>query len=123
VLDPKGWVPAPAQGARVLVCRREDSAVAHALGALDDLRTRTTFRAEAAAAAVQGRLGGIALGALAMPYGSALRVWGMAASPDGARVVRGDVTGRADDPEGAGRALADLLLARGLESLIPAERT
>lgn len=116
-LDPKSWVPAPGQGSLLLLARRDDEA-ADACRVVDHAATRAAYLAETAAAAAQGVGGDVPLGALALPHGTWIRVWGMAASPDGKQVVRGDVTGRAEDPEGAGRALADLLFARGISSIL-----
>ena len=45
-LDPETFVPAPAQGALALQCRRSDSRVREALAPLDDARTRKTVGAE-----------------------------------------------------------------------------
>ena len=45
-LDPEAFVPAPAQGALALQCRRSDEGVREALAALDHPRTRATVGAE-----------------------------------------------------------------------------
>ena len=118
VLDPKAWVPGAGQGTLILLGRAGEGSATRDWGAVGDPRARIAFLAESATLAAQGAEGDTPLGVLAMPYGSWIRVWGMAATSDGTRVVRGDVTGRADDPEGAGRALADLLFARGLAGIL-----
>lgn len=118
VFDARAWVPAPGQGTLLLLCRSDDAPSVTACADLDDAGARATFRAEAATSRAQGLEGDVALGVMAILHGSWIRVWGMAASEDGRQVVRGDVTGRADDPEGAGRALADLLVARGVGDVL-----
>ena len=45
-LDPELFVPAPAQGALAVQCRRDDAAVNDALTALDDFRSRVAVSAE-----------------------------------------------------------------------------
>ena len=47
-LDPEVFVPAPAQGALALQCRRSDERVRDALAPLDDARTRAAVEAERA---------------------------------------------------------------------------
>ena len=47
-LDPQSFVPAPAQGALALQCRRSDDRVREALAPLDHARTRETVGAERA---------------------------------------------------------------------------
>ena len=50
-LDPARFVPAPAQGALAVQCRRADAAVLAALAPLDDAATRAAVTAERAALA------------------------------------------------------------------------
>lgn len=50
-LDPERFVPAPAQGALAVQCRRADAAVLAALAPLDDAATRAAVTAERAALA------------------------------------------------------------------------
>jgi hydroxymethylbilane synthase len=50
-LDPQRFVPAPAQGALAVQCRRDDERVLAALAALDDAPTRVMVTAERAALA------------------------------------------------------------------------
>ena len=58
------------------------------------------------------------VGALGLPFERGLRLWGLVASPDGRRVVRGDLTGHPGQPEALGTRLAELLLARGAGELL-----
>ena len=50
-LDPERFVPAPAQGALAIQCRRDDERVLAALAALDDAPSRSSVTAERAALA------------------------------------------------------------------------
>ena len=118
VLDPKAWVPGAGQGTLLLVARADDRDAAAACAPVDDAMARAAWIAEAAVVSAQGVPEGAPMGVMALPHGRWIRVWGMAASEDGTRVVRGDVTGKADDPGSAGRALADLLTARGVAAVL-----
>jgi hydroxymethylbilane synthase len=118
ILDPKAWVPGPGQGTVLLVARADDDDAEGALAPAGDPLARTAWLAESAVLAAQGVSGDAPIGVMASPHGKWIRVWGMVASLDGTRVVRGDVTGNADDPESAGRALAELLVARGVAALL-----
>jgi len=88
------------------------------VGNLNDPETRAAVRAERA---LLDSLGGgcqVPLGALGMPYQSGLRLWGLVASADGTRVVRGDVTGVAAEPDELGERLADLLREQGAGDIL-----
>ena len=53
-----------------------------------------------------------------VPYEGGLRLWGLVVSADGTRVVRGDVTGVAAQPDALGSRLADLLRQRGAVAIL-----
>jgi len=55
----------------------------------------------------------IPVGALASVQNGKLKLQGVVASPDGSRLVRGNVEGTAGQPEELGAELADTLLAEG----------
>ena len=117
-LEPTAWLPAPGQGALGVVTRADDRATRARVGALNDPATRSAVGAERALLA---RLGGgcqLPLGALAMPFKDRLRLWGLVASPDGRRAVRGDLTGASGEPEELGRRLAELLRRRGADLVL-----
>lgn len=116
-LDSKAWVPSAGQGSLVLFGRL-GAEIPEGLSALDHGASRVALAAERACLAALGGGSDVPLGVLAVPHGKWIRVWGMIASPDGTRVVRGDLTGAWDRPEQVGQALADLLLARGARPLM-----
>jgi hydroxymethylbilane synthase len=117
-LEAKSWVPSPGQGTILVLCRAGDDISATAAAALGNAPARIALRAEAAVRAALGAEMDAPLGVLAQPHGRWVRVWAMAASPDGRRVIRGDLTGSALDPAGAGFDLAEILLHRGAGALL-----
>jgi hydroxymethylbilane synthase len=73
----------------------------------------------AAVAAEEAVLSGLAeedigyLGALALPYGPHLRLWGLVVSADGTRAVRVDLTGSVGQAKELGTRVAEALIMRG----------
>lgn len=118
ILDVREWVPGACQGAVALVAREDDEDAHRAAACVEDPRARASLAAERSVLDALDAHPKAPLGVLAMSHGRTVRLWGMVASSEGRRVVRGDVTGSVDEPEGAGRALADLLLARGAGELL-----
>ena len=117
-LERTSWLPAPGQGALAIVTRAEDAPTRRLL---TDLHDPASFAAVSAERSFLEALGGgcqVPIGALGLRFDRKLRLWGLVASPDGGRVVRGDLTGNMTDPEGLGRSLADLLCERGAERLL-----
>lgn len=117
-LEQTAWLPAPGQGALAIVTRTDDAEVRRMVGTLHDPES---FAAVSAERTFLGALGGgcqVPIGALGVPYDEKLRLWGLVASADGRRVVRGDLTGSMADPEALGHALADLLRDRGAEAIL-----
>ena len=108
-LDAKAWLPEPGQGALALVARHP---IAEAT-ALDHLPTRTALRAELALLEALDAPHDAPLGCLAQPSGRWIRLWAAALSPDGRRLVRSDLTGPLDEPEGLGASVARQLVERG----------
>lgn len=114
-LEPKAWLPEPGQGALALVARHP---IAEAT-AVDHLPTRTALRCELALLEALDAPPDAPLGCLAQPSGRWIRLWAAAASPDGRRLVRSDLTGPLDEPEGVGCAVARQLEARGYRLAVP----
>lgn len=108
-LDPRAWLPDPGQGAYALLARHP---IAEAT-ALDHLPTRTALRAELALLEALDVEPDSPLGCLAQPSGRWIRLWAAAVSADGRRLVRSDLTGPLDEPEGLGSAVARQLVERG----------
>ena len=117
-LERTAWLPAPGQGALGLVTRADDRATRSALDPLDHPLSRAAVQAERAVLAALGGGCQTPVGALALTYDRGIRLWGLVASVDGKRVVRGDLTGGIEDPENLGLGLADLLRRRGADELL-----
>ena len=117
-LERTSWLPAPGQGALGIVTRTEDAETRQLVAALND---PDSFAAVTAERTFLEALGGgcqVPIGALGVPYDESLRMWGLVASPDGRRVVRGDLTGSLTDPQALGHQLADLLRERGAAAIL-----
>jgi hydroxymethylbilane synthase len=117
-LERTSWLPAPGQGALGIVTRTEDAETRQLVAALND---PDSFAAVTAERSLLEALGGgceMPIGALGVTYDQRMRLWGLVASPDGRRVVRGDLTGSLSDPEALGHKLADLLRERGAEAIL-----
>jgi len=120
VLDAKAWVPAAGQGSLLLVSRK-DEPLPEGLAGMDHAASRIALAAERACHSALGGGSDSPLGVLAVPHGRWIRIWGMIASADGTRVVRGDLTGSWEEPEQVGEGLAELLSARGAGPLLARE--
>jgi hydroxymethylbilane synthase len=112
----------PAIGQGVLAIEaRAGAALADDLAALSD---ETSARALAAERALLVRLEGdcnVPLAGHAEPIaGARLRLRGLVASPDGARIVRAEDEG--SEPEALGRRVAEQLLAAGAGAILAAQR-
>jgi hydroxymethylbilane synthase len=113
ILDPKAWIPGACQGAAVLVSRDEDDDARLAASSMEHADSRATLLAEASVMDALGLTCAAPMGVSALSHGRRIRIWAMLVSSDGRKVIRGDITGMRDSPEAAGRALADILRARG----------
>jgi hydroxymethylbilane synthase len=109
VLDPRSWLPEPGQGIVALVARHPIAEVT----ALDHLPTRTALRAELALLDALDPPTDAALGSLAQPSGRLVRLSAAVLAPDGARLVRSDLTAPLDEPELLGASVARQLRSRG----------
>ncbi len=121
-LPPTRMLPAIGQGALAIELRERD--LAGDLGAivvpLDHAETRAAVLAERA---FLRRLGGDCQTPVAAHAGIAagrLDLRAVVASPDGVRVVRGEMNGDAARGEALGAALAEDLLARGARAILDA---
>jgi len=106
-LEPTSWVPTPGGGGVGLVLPPGRGPI---------LVSPDIKAAVIAEESVLEGLSGTAvgeIGALAIPYGSHLRLWGLVVSPDGARAVRADLTGTVADAADLGARVAEALLENG----------
>ncbi len=112
-ISPSDLLPAVCQGTLALEARA-GTALADDLGALDDPVASTAVSAERA---FLGELDGdcnVPLAAYAeLDAGGGLKLRGLVASEDGARVARAEACGRGDEAEALGKAVAAEVLASG----------
>jgi len=118
VIDPDVSLPAVGQGALAIECRTGRPDVRELLAPLHHRASAACVSAERAVSRALGGSCQVPLGAYAEIAGRGLRLRGVVASPDGARVVRGEVAGDPDAPERAGEALAAELRARGAAEIL-----
>lgn len=103
--------PAAGQGTLVVQCRADDERALEVLAAIDAPTIRAESLAERSFLAALGGGCQLPAGAVARAFdGGNLEIVGVVASADGKRLVREHVVGSTDDPEAAGRSLAELLL-------------
>lgn len=117
-LDPSVMLPAVGQGAVVIQCRVEDSALLDLLGAVDHHATRTAVVAERSLLEALGGGCQRPIAALAICGPGALEIEGAVLDPDGTCVVRDSASGPTDDPRGLGAQLAGSLVAQGAGRLL-----
>ncbi|HEX2485980.1 MAG TPA: hydroxymethylbilane synthase [Myxococcota bacterium] len=118
-LSPARLLPAVAQGTLALEAR-EGTALAADLGALDHAPTRAATRAERA---FLERLAGdcnVPLAAWARVEGERIALDALLASPDGSKLLRAAESAPLAEPEAAGRAAADAILAAGGDAVLAA---
>ena len=101
-------LPAPAQGALAVECRREDEPTRKLLAAIDDGDLRSLVAAERSFLAALGAGCSYPAAAYAEGFGSTLKLHGLVA-PHG-NIVRSKVGGPLGTATGLGRALAQELL-------------
>jgi len=118
LLEPEESLPAIGQGAIGIECRNGDSRVLDLIGALDHTPTHICVRAERA---LNIRLHGgcqVPIAGFAELGHGVILLRGLVGSMDGQRFVRGDISGRPEDAEELGTALAEDLLARGAGAIL-----
>jgi hydroxymethylbilane synthase len=115
---PPAFLPAVGQGVVAMELRRDD---ADAIALAEGINHLPTWRCALAERAFLYELGGgctAPIAALATLDGAALHIEGLAASPDGVRVLRGSRTGTSDTAEQTGIALARDFLTQGAAEFI-----
>lgn len=120
VLDAELCLPAITQGVIGIECRTGDRSTAELLARLNHAPTWTRSMAERALSRGLSGSCNLPIAGYAELDGTTLSLKGCVASPDGKRLLRGRVTGPADDAEGLGLRLARELLAQGADELLQA---
>ncbi len=121
-LSPEDSLPAAGQGALGIECREERVDLIELLAPLDHAETAWCVRAERAVSRALAGSCVVPLGAYARREADAVRLRGFVASPDGARMVRGEVVcaSMQHDPESVGLELAEQLAAGGAREILAA---
>jgi hydroxymethylbilane synthase len=122
LLDPDDSLPAAGQGALGIECREERADLHELLAPLVHFETAWCVRAERAVSRALAGSCVVPLGAFARREADGMRLRGFVASPDGARVVRGEVLSSSTerDPESLGAELAEQLAAGGAREILAA---
>jgi hydroxymethylbilane synthase len=118
LLDTTLMLPAIGQGAVGIECRSADSATLALLKPLDHAETHIRVLAERA---MNHRLEGgcqVPIAGYAELTGDSLHLRALVGSPDGKRMVRGDINGPANQAATLGVTLAEDLLARGAREIL-----
>jgi hydroxymethylbilane synthase len=109
-------VPAPGQGALAVQVREEDRSTRAVVSVLDHLPSRRALEAERMLVQLLGGGCDLPLGALAAVKGERIRMVGLVATTDGAKVVR--TASESNDPGVAASTLAQRLRADGADRIL-----
>ena len=120
VLPPETSLPAPGQGALGIEIPALRPELEAWVAPLADPETTACVLAERAFSRALGGSCQVPLGGYALREGAGLYLRGFLATPDGARMVRGEARGNPDDAEAMGRDLAARLRAEGGEAILAA---
>jgi len=113
------FIPAAAQGAVAVECRAGDEATLALFAPLDHAATRTCTRAERAMTRILGGSCRVPIAAFATLKGDRLSLEGLVGDAKTGQTVRGYASGPAAEPEKLGEQVADMLVARGADALLP----
>jgi hydroxymethylbilane synthase len=111
-------IPAIGQGALGIEVRLSDAGTREAVEFLNDRDTSLAVRAERG---FLKRLEGgcqVPIAAYARTEGDTIRITGLVGRPDGTEILRSSRSGKVDDPERIGVALAEELLSRGGKKIL-----
>lgn len=122
VLEPPEWLPAAGQGALAVLTREGDHELRERLKVLDEPELRSAVTAERSfLRALEGGCQ-VPIGALALPDGPKLKLYGFVAALDGSLFLRGDTTGSMTEAASLGIKLADQLRQQGADQILQAAR-
>ena len=109
-------VPAPGQGCLAVQVRAEDRTTRAVVSVLDHLPSRRALEAERALIQLLGGGCDLPLGALAAAKGDRIRMVGLVATTDGAKVIR--TASESNEPGVAASTLARRLRADGADRIL-----
>jgi hydroxymethylbilane synthase len=120
LFSPDEMLPAAAQGVIGIECRASDEPLRAILARLHHETTAQTTAAERAVARTLEASCQSPVATHAVIRDAQMTITALVAMPDGSRSIRADLAGAADDAEGLGERLAQLLIARGAGELLAA---
>jgi hydroxymethylbilane synthase len=120
VLTPEELLPAIGQGVIGIECRLEDEPVRQLIEPLDHGPTRLRIEAERAFNATLSGGCQAPVAGFSLLASDLLELRGLVGRPDGSEIVRGQISGPAQDAGTLGRELAEELLARGARTILEA---
>ena len=118
VISAEEMVPAVGQGAIAIETRADDSFAIETTGDLDHHETRLSCLAERAFLRSLGGGCQFPIAAHAIIDEELLKLVGLVSTPDGATILRDQLSGPPDDAESIGSQLAAQLIERGANSLL-----
>ena len=117
-IPPSEMLPAVGQGAIAIETRADNESAMEAAGKLQHDQTRVACLAERALLRSLGGGCQLPIAAHALVDEQTLRIEALVASPDGARIVRGAISGSAANANELGANLADKLRADGADAIL-----
>ncbi|MDH5766044.1 MAG: hydroxymethylbilane synthase, partial [Gammaproteobacteria bacterium] len=112
--------PSVGQGAVGIECRENDAQILNLIKPLNHADTHTRLTAERA---MNHRLNGgcqVPIAGFALLEGDEIYLRGLVGRPDGSKVVRAEIRGRASQATDLGTQLADQLLSQGADEILKA---
>ena len=119
-ITPEQSLPSVGQGAVGIECRENDAQILNLIKPLNHADTHTRLTAERA---MNHRLNGgcqVPIAGFALLEGDEIYLRGLVGRPDGSKVVRAEIRGRASQATDLGTQLADQLLSQGADEILKA---
>ena len=113
------FIPAAAQGAVVVECRAGDASIRDLVAVLDHAETRACVSAERAMTRALGGSCHVPIAAFATLNKDRMSLEGLVGDAKTGQTVRGYASGPMSEPEKLGTQVADMLVARGADALLP----
>jgi len=117
-IDTQQSLPAIGQGAVGIECRSDDADMIELISALNDKRTQICVSAERA---LNERLEGgcqVPIAGFAELENGTIKLRGLVGRIDGSEIIRGEISGKAEDAQRLGVELAEDLLSRGADVIL-----
>jgi hydroxymethylbilane synthase len=117
-LTPEELLPAIGQGVIGIECRLDDAPIRQLIETLNHAQTWLCLQAERAFNAVLSGGCQTPVAGFSLLNDDLIELRGLVGRPDGGEIVRGQISGPAQDAESLGRELAEDLLARGARRIL-----